>query len=600
MTRPDLLALSTDDLVLLANRGLVRRARAEVESGDLACELREGPEGDLEVRWSDGVTCLLPAGAGLAQGRCSCPATTLCRHLLRSVLVYQREHSQREHAQAPLGGPSPAPAIAPGAEPPREAPRDVAPEVAREGPWDPGTIADAILEGAVPRATLAAARRDFTAGQVLELARGRRPVAYVHSLTCTVRFLVPGDVRYARCDCAGEPPCRHVPLAVWAFRLLTAGEPGGIVCTSPARAEVPGALLEDVEGALGELLVAGVAGSPEPALARLRHLEDRCREGGLIWPAEALGELAAQCAAYGAHDARFSPLRVAEVVGELCVRLDAIRADTGAVPSLFVRGGAADRPAAVGAARLIGLGCGARPRRGGVEIAAYLQDSGSGRVLAVRRDFPDPPPEAGEAPADFWRLARMPRARGIPLGAMGGGQVLAQGGWRTSGAEYVPGRARLVLNPQAFTWEQLRAPTLAQGFAEVTARLGALPPPALRPRRLADDLCAFPVAAVEGARFESAEQTVQATLRDAEGGTALLRHPYLSRAREGAEALLRLLAARPQTVRFVAGRVQRRAESLLVAPVAVVYEAEGRRRMLQPWVEGGADAPAGVPGAPTG
>ena len=218
----------------------------------------------------------------------------------------------------------------------------------------------------------------------------------------------------------------------------------------------------------------------------------------------------------------------------------------------------------------------------------------------MRRDFPDPPPEAGEAPADFWRLARMPLARGIPLGAMGGGQVLAQGGWRTSGAEYVPGRARLILNPQAFTWEQLRAPTLAQGFAEVTARLGALPPPALRPRRIADDLCAVPVAAVEGARFESAEQTVRATLRDAEGGAALLRHPYLSRAREGAEALLRLLAARPQTVRFVAGRVQRRAESLLVAPVAVVYEAEGRRRMLQPWVEGGADAPAGVPGAPQG
>ena len=74
----------------------------------------------------------------------------------------------------------------------------------------PGTIADAILEGAVPRATLAA-RRDFTAGQVLELARGRRPVAYVHSLTCTVRFLVPGDIRYARCDCSGAPPAVTSP-----------------------------------------------------------------------------------------------------------------------------------------------------------------------------------------------------------------------------------------------------------------------------------------------------------------------------------------------------------------------------------------------------
>jgi hypothetical protein len=351
---------------------------------------------------------------------------------------------------------------------------------------------------------------------------------------------------------------------------------------------VPGALLEDVEGALGDLLVAGVAGSPEPALARLRHLEGRCRDGGLIWPADVLGDLAAQCAAYAAHDARFSPLRVAELVGELCVRLDAIRAETGAVPPLFVRGGGADRPAAVGPARLIGLGCGAHPRRGGVEIAAYLQESDSGRVLAVRRDFPDPPPGDNEAPADFWRLAQVPFARGVSLGAMGGGQVLVQGGWRTSGAEYLPARARLVLNPQAYSWEQLRAPTLAQDFAEVTAHLAALPPPALRPRRIADDLCALPVAAVEGARFESAGQTVQATLRDAEGGAALLRHPFLSRAREGAEALLRLLTAYPAAVRFVSGRVQRRAGSLVVAPVAVVYEAEGRRRMLQPWIEGGA------------
>jgi hypothetical protein len=48
-----------------------------------------------------------------------------------------------------------------------------------------------------------------------------------------------------------------------------------------------------------------------------------------------------------------------------------------AVPSLFVRGGAADRPAAVGGARLIGLGCGARPRRAALELAALLQIAGT-------------------------------------------------------------------------------------------------------------------------------------------------------------------------------------------------------------------------------
>ena len=41
MPRHDLLALTIDDLVLLANRGLVKRAQAEVQSGELEVALDE-------------------------------------------------------------------------------------------------------------------------------------------------------------------------------------------------------------------------------------------------------------------------------------------------------------------------------------------------------------------------------------------------------------------------------------------------------------------------------------------------------------------------------------------------------------------------------
>src|SRR5262249_7816299 len=157
-------------------------------------------------------------------------------------------------------------------------------------------------------------------------------------------------------------------------RLLDPGQASGLISTRPISLPVPLPLLDDLEAALVEFAGAGVAGSGQALLDRLRRMESRCRSECLVWPAEILAELVRQCEAYAGHDARFSPPRVAELAGELCARSDAIRHDTGAVPQLFVRGSSADQATEVGSARLIGLGCGARLRRGGVELAAYLQD----------------------------------------------------------------------------------------------------------------------------------------------------------------------------------------------------------------------------------
>src|SRR5207249_4163183 len=172
----------------------------------------------------------------------------------------------------------------------------------------------------------------------------------------------------------------------------------------------------------------------------------------------------------------------------------------------------------------------------------------------------------------FWRLGQASAARRLSAAALGRGQLLVKGGRRLPSGEFVPGRAQLTYNPQAYAWESLREPVRAQSFAEVAARLAALPPPALRPRRVAEDLCVLPVARVEDAAFAPAEQAVRAALWDLEAGTAALVLPYLTRAAEGAEAALALLRRRPESVRFAAGRVRLGAGGLVVEPVGLVYD----------------------------
>ena len=556
MPRADLLALSPDDLTALTNRGTVKRAQREVEPGECVGELTEAPDGTLTAKWSDGVECVLPAGAVLADGRCSCAAVGLCRHLVRTVLAYQRQA-----AQAAPEAPAP------------------------QGPWGPGAISDEELARHYRPSALAKLREQFERGVLVELVRSAKPSARFHLQGCMRRFLVPGDPRYTHCDCAEPAPCGHAALAVWAFRLLPPDQSAAILATGAQAPPAPIGLLDGIEAALLELTEFGVSGAAAAWAARLAKLEEACRATDLVWPAEVLAELHQQHERYAAHDALFAPERVADLAGELLARCDAIRHDTGAMPQLLVRGASGDKAGAVGSARFIGLGCGARVRRRSVELTAYLQDSDSGTVVAVRREFPDGDP--GQPARPFAELAQAPAVKGSPFAALGAGQLLIRGGKRTAGYQLLPGRADASVQPQGFAWESLRPPVLAEELAELDARLSALPPASLRPRRVAEDFHVCAVAGAEAVQFVAATQTIQAVLVDARGGRALLEHPYTSRGAAGAEALLARLADRPEGLRFVSGPVRRGPAVLVIRPVCLVWEEAGQRTALQPWVDSG-------------
>jgi hypothetical protein len=347
-------------------------------------------------------------------------------------------------------------------------------------------------------------------------------------------------------------------------------------------------LLEEIEQTALELLEHGVSGAPSGWIDRLTRLEQRCEAADLIWPAEILGDLAQEQHRYQEHDARYTPERVADLLGELIIRLDASRSEQGALPQPLIRGTSSDRPTELGTTRFMGLGCGAWPGRHSVELAAYLQDVDSGSVVALTKEFADHTDE-DRPQRSFASLAGYPAVKGGSFATLGAGQLLLRGGKRTTSFRLQPGRAAASVQPQAFAWEELQPPTLIGEFAELEARLNSLPPSVLRPRRVTEDYHVCTVAGAEAVRFHAPTQTIEGILVDRHGRRALLSHPYTTRGRAGAEALLQRLGQSPRSVRFVAGSVRRSPAGLTLHPVCLVFEEGGTRSALQPWVHGQAD-----------
>ncbi|MCA9057626.1 MAG: hypothetical protein KDA85_03975, partial [Planctomycetaceae bacterium] len=81
MNRPDLLALTADDLSTLSNRGTVKRALRELDSGEMTCEIQD-EAGDLLFVWSDGINCRFPEGKSVHDAICSSGSVGISRHII--------------------------------------------------------------------------------------------------------------------------------------------------------------------------------------------------------------------------------------------------------------------------------------------------------------------------------------------------------------------------------------------------------------------------------------------------------------------------------------------------------------------------------------
>ncbi len=437
-------------------------------------------------------------------------------------------------------------------------------------------------------------------GVVAELLRNAKPTARFHAPGHSVRFLVKDDLRYTLCSCADPAPCAHAVLAVRAFRELPPEVSSGLICTGDAPAGVDRDLIDQCLAGAADLAGAGFSGVTGVWRDRMLRLAAACRKAGLSWPAQICEELAADVDAYSGHDPLFSPRHSAERLGELLIRLDVIASGAAAIPSAFVRGQTTDRNSELGSARFVGLGAMAMEEKNRCRLGIFLQDVGTGHILTVERAVAEPP-DAATPPRPYHVLGRLTVAKDSNVFQLASGQLLMQGGRRTADGRIVIGRARAAVNPQAFRWEDLKAPVLAEDFDEITARLALLPPSSLRPRRAAGDFHVCRLAAVTGARFDQPSQRILAMLTDGSGGNAMLEHPWSPRGAAGAEALLNALVSGPPPV-FVAGHVaMTHAGQLLWRPTAVVLQHGDTRRAVLPWLTPPDDAsPPLAPGAGVG
>ncbi len=557
--RQDLLNLTIDDLITLSNRGLVKRAQQEAISPELIGTIQEDNAGNVQVTWSDEIHCKLPASTTLSQSQCSCPATSLCRHLLRSVLLYQSQSNSMDNDEALLQ------------------------ESSSETEWNPGSITDTMLNQHYSKAELTKLRSQFDLGQVISVSCGIKPSAHLNSLSLNLRFLVPHDLRYTHCDCDEAAPCRHVPLVVWAFRQLPPNQTHALISTETQPIATPIDLLDDLELHLQELSTVGIVGMTQPLRDRFSRLEVRCRSAELVWIAEILLDLIQAGDDYHQHNAQFDREQVLQYISELWIRSDALRNHArvkNPVPQLFIRGSAQDRTVAVGSARLMGLGCGVTMRSSGVTLTAYLQDVDSGTVVALPKSFANPEPD--QVPKPFWQLAHHSVGKGMQLGAIGSGQILMKGGKRSPSGQLIPSRAPMSLNPQSYQWEKLRSPLRMDSFNELTHRLQQLPPPQLRPRRITEQLQVLSIAEVQSVEFDSATQTVRSIVADSYGVTAHLIHPYFHRGRFGVEQLLTQL--QQSELKFVSAQVSIGNRGLMLSPIALVFQSGESRSLLQPWI----------------
>jgi hypothetical protein len=539
MARADLLALSDETLAALSNRGIVKRSVREVGDGK-GPAIDEAADGTVTGRFADGTEVVLAPGATLERSRCSCPSSDVCRHRVMTVLAYRAQ---------------PAPAA--------------------WTPWSPADFTDDDVEALVGSRVMAAARKAFRAGYRARIRRpsGEDPVPTVELASCTVRFLVPRELGYARVDAAKGAREDAVALAVWAFRVADEADAGAGVLdiavggTAAERVAAGGSGVEPVLGLLGDVLADGVVHTG-PALATAIVQARTTLDGrNLRWPVDALDDLAAQLDAYRARSARYRAEDAAAVVAELVARHRCVAG-----------GGASLRPAVLGTEeaaetplrllRLTGLGARVSGDDAVRTVEVYLAHAEAGVVLALRRRV-----EAGDdgdlpsAPA----LGRR-KAGGARLSALAGGNVVTESAVRAASrvvriAESRVGRTTVA--PSAGAWDDLPAGILVDDLDAEAARLAGLPPAVVRPRVVAENVRAIAMEDVESLQYLPGGQMLLATIR-APAGRAVVKFSYSSASAGALDTLAGALAGSLGQVRFVAGHLSRHAGDVVVEPTAVV------------------------------
>ncbi len=573
MPRTDLLSLSDDDLASLTNRGTVKRARRELDAGTLTYEISD--ETDLIVVWSDEIRCVFPADQTIHDATCSSGGIGISRHMIRSVLAYQKWIADNE-ASSPLDPEQ------------EEAGEPRTPEIKAPQAWNPGDIRDDDLVAHFRKPAITRARKLFDSGVLVELTRGSKPTARFLHQSCTIRFPVPDDVRYARGDCSDATLSQWVIMAVWSFRLLPADREAGLISRGQDAQTIPTKEISALHKLLGEWFDEGFAGRSKTWPSRFARSEAEIRKAGLIWPAELMLEIAEQHRLYDESNARFCADQSIRLAGELIARLRAIANPTDALPQALVRGNRSDARSDIRAGRVVGLGLEVRSSANRNTLLGYFQDCDTGNVVVLKRNIKDPDDhdDHDDLPS-FDALAKHSISRGVSIGAAAMSQLMLGGGKRTPTDELILPRStsRIAIHPQSFQWEHLLPPISLDNFSQCQQRLDRLPPSYLRPRRYTESLQVFPIQGVSEIEFDVVNQRLTAVLKDHRGDVAAMEAPFYDRGTNAFNEFEKYLREHGSLACFISGHVRVSRGCLTIQPLSIVFQMNAEERTAaSPWL----------------
>lgn len=518
--REDLLALTTDALVTLTNRGLVKRAAKEVEAAAPSLVLQA--DGTLVSTAADDIVTSLPPGGGLDAARCSCGAAGVCRHVLGAVLAYQSASQKKDETTA----------------------------------WSPAAFTDDQLAARLGKRLMSAAQRAARAGYVARVVRPGEadPAPRVELSSCTVRFLVPHDLGFAHTDAVKGTREDVIALAVWAFRVADERHPDA----ADVQVQVGGsAALPDVEAALSladEVLRTGAVHAGGGLAGPIGAVQRTLDAAGLRWPLLAVGDIAEQLAAYADRSSRYRPDLLADLVVELHARQRATGLRTR------VLGVEESAQTQLRRLRLDGLGC----RVGGDEnervAEIFLAHADSATVLVVRRIWPGADPVGGR------------RIGGASVAALAVGTVVTESAVRSASRTVklgTGGLAKTTVSPSAGAWDTLPASLVVRDLRAAAAELDALPPRFVRPRVEAELVRVVEIASVRSIGYAPGAQRLDAYFLDSFGAPGVISAVHRAAAPGGLDALATALESGP---RFVSGSLSRRAGTVVVDPLAVAVD----------------------------
>ncbi|EMK05139.1 MULTISPECIES: hypothetical protein [Leptospira] len=536
--RQDILSLSLQELEVLTSKGTVNRALKDIESGTKG-EWKETENGSIEVVWEDSVTCILPGSVPIQESSCTCSSTGVCRHIIRTIVAYQkRTISDKPNLS-----------------------------------WNPGSISDESLRSFISASSFTKAKSIFNSGIAVELDRTDVPVAKIHGLG-NVHFPVPNDIRYARADCKGSLGEQIIAVAVWSFRLTHLEKE--FVSTNIQEIKISSDITDRANIILKEIVQYGFQGASEYLKERLSQLERSCLEEGLLWPAEVLSELQEEYSKYLLHDSLFDPDQVVYLLGEWIIRMDALKENKGAVPSLIIRGDTKAYSSELIVRSLIGLGSGIKVFKKGFVVLSYFADPKSDKILLYECSFEKQMDEP------FHSIGNFPVLKGIPIYDFGKSSILSSSIKKNASGK-LQFSNKVTLNPQTFSFESLSRNIFSDNFNETMKTLLEKPPRPLGPRWAAGNFFVFKVERFTQPHFDNILQQMNIELEDQNGNIAYAQLPYYSRASDGIENLQHALV--DSHLRYVCGIADVTSGRLYIKPVSFVIEQGGNRTMLQPYLD---------------